>query len=292
LLRQLTSNASLGVVATVFCQGDENAACRHLDRAVRALNGVTQCDVFNKPGRKSLLSLDEIATLKQYVYDSWALRKTLTVPDLRGTVLKKFQKNICADTFRKLICRHKIAKIVVATPIEEDRAHVSTHDIEDYYKPLAEKIAQVPPECVVNLDETGCQSWVDTQRLTACIPVDLQETHINFPLQRSGKRATLLVGITLVGDWITPLVIVQRSTIDTQFPATGYFEKAVFGTTESGFINRKLFIAWLNWVLVPYANNARNHVKRLRIQLSSSRCIGWPFYTQRRQYKDLCRQSH
>ena len=92
----------------------------------------------------------------------------------------------------------------MATAIEEDRAHVSVPAIRKYYDDLAREIDSVPPECVINLDETGCQSWVDTQRLTACIPADRLETHVDFPLSRNGKRATLLVAIILSGDWIPP----------------------------------------------------------------------------------------
>jgi len=189
--------------------------------------------------------------------------RTISVSMLREYAEKLCKQHINQDAFRKILSRHSIGKIIESHPMESERMQVRCAEIDEHFKSLKDELDDVPACCVLNIDETGIQPWVDASVVNAWVPIECDKTSISYPVVRSGKRATVLVAISLDGERIRPLVVVQRKTIDSELISSGYFERTDFAAAESGFVNRNIFISWLRETLGEYSDVARARAKKL-----------------------------
>jgi hypothetical protein len=158
---------AVNIIAQIFFLGDSSTAWRHLTSCNKMLSRTwgrggggdeEDRDGVNTPnvGRHSILSHSDIKTLIELVNQEFNARRMLTVSDLLEYTVKVLGKGICRDTFTRVLKRHNIGKIVDGKPLEEKRSQVSVSALERYYGELGRALKDVPVECVVNLDETGC----------------------------------------------------------------------------------------------------------------------------------------
>ena len=125
-------------------------------------------------------------------------------------------------------------KTVIAKPRERARREIDPTTIKKYFAGLS-VINGTPSKFVINIDETGQQEWADKRELNYYIPSDNQATEITYAVDRSGHRSTAVVAISLSGKLLKPMILVKRSTIDTELVELGYGHSALYDTSPTAF---------------------------------------------------------
>lgn len=109
-----------------------------------------------------------------------------------------------------------------------------------------EKVRGLLQDFIMNLDETGCHDFIDTQNKTVIAPESCMAQVVYYPVRRSCKRASAKIYISL-SRIVCPLQItVPRVTIETliyQYIWSQFFHIA---TTKSCFVTTKSF--FLQWI--------------------------------------------
>ena len=117
-----------------------------------------------------------------------------------------------------------------------------------------------PSICNVNVDESGQQDWIDKRNLQCYILADNPCEELTISNDRSSHRSTVLVGISLSGKLLKPLVVVKRTTIDSELVELGYGRSAMYQTSQTAFVNTVLYQKWELEVVIPYLNKNRTRI--------------------------------
>lgn len=157
------------------------------------------------------------------------------------------------NTLYKMVKQIPQIKPSLATPMESERVHCKIEDIEQFYNQFEEilKIG-IPAPLVLNVDETGCDEWVDSSDITVLIPSDCQDDNIKIPICRNSKRLSMIVEICADGSIITPGIVTPRKTIELELYESGYTpDKVYLDHQENGFFDTNCFVGWASTKLFP-----------------------------------------
>ena len=144
-----------------------------------------------------------------------------------------------------------------AKPMEEDRYGCKIDDIIDYYRILAETLAEIPCGFCFNLDESGIQRYVDARDTYLVVPENFPDEELAFPVYRAAKRITLLHCISTDGSYTKPLFVLPRKTVDSEVFSYIDPNSCRFSTQEHGFLTAELFKYWLYSCFFPELDNKR-----------------------------------
>lgn len=213
----------------------------HLQRGFDELN----CS-NNVIGRPSILSEEERERLMDYVTSTYNEKYPATYQNIADFIHDQFFKKVTLDTIRHIVQSMDALKVVTGIPMENDRIFCDSKKIDDYFNKLEDALKfDIPPEFIINIDETGFQEWVDAKRLKCIVPNSHDKITVKIPRERSTKRSTMLCGICADGTTIRPMIIVSRETIEKELLDNGYTpDKVMYGRSETGFINQELFLNW------------------------------------------------
>ena len=118
---------------------------------------------------------------------------------------------------------------------------------------LRRAIQGVPPHFCVNIDEMGHTEFGDAVQKIVIVPSNYDKNEAYYPIEQAGKRASCIACISPIGLFCHPqFTIEERSTIDINL--FNYISKntvQIVGT-DSGFVNTRSFLLWLNEVFIPY----------------------------------------
>ena len=103
----------------------------------------------------------------------------------------------------------------------------------------------------MNLDEEGHESYADSIKQVIVVSKEL-EGPFYYPVTRKNYRTSFLACICADGEYLNPLIIIKRKTVDTKFVKYSLFDKVLLDFSESGFINGEIFDHWLEKVFEPY----------------------------------------
>ena len=168
------------------------------------------------------------------------------------------------DTFRYLIYNelHKFFRPCNAKLVESDRMNVTIQQIEDNLMELRRAIQGVPPHFCVNIDEMGHTEFGDAVQKIVIVPSNYDKNEASYPIEQAGKRASCIACISPIGLFCHPqFTIEERSTIDINL--FNYISKdtvQIVGT-DSGFVNTRSFLLWLNEVFIPELHIQRENHK-------------------------------
>ena len=165
------------------------------------------------------------------------------------------------ETIRRILHDRDIMQTIQAQPMEPGRFNLNGSEIHNYFEKLIATISGTPAELVFNVDESGFQEWVDTKHIFACVPPACKEKIIKFPLPRNGKRATMIVGVSLSGFCLKPCLVFTRLTFDTELYPLGYQDKALYTSQRSGFVVQNIFKEWVQQVFIPHIQTVRHQLK-------------------------------
>lgn len=211
-----------------------------------------------KPGRPGTLSDDQVAAVLTYI-DERVSQKPPTCNDVLNFIYEEFGVSMVPDTFRHWINRATAFSTTSAAPIEEERLGVSPEAILRYFDALKRVTADVPAALIINLDESGFQKFADARNETV---ITKKGSSVRLHgVSRREKRATFLAAITASGDFLKPLMIVPRSTIESDLIVCGYdTDKAAFTSSAEGYITKEIFTQYLGHILVPYVRITRERL--------------------------------
>lgn len=195
-------------------------------------------------GRPPKLTPEEISQLADEVAVRFYAQNPMTFLEMQCYVFEKFQKYVKRRSLYSIIRRSGFFKVAKAKVIEANRATVSPEQIQDFYNFIRQSgIEEVPPWAISNLDEVGCQKFVDARDSHIIVPAGVDGKEFELPVERNEKRSTLLACITLDGTYMKPLVIVDTANLTVDLTQAG-FTKMVASVQPSGFITTELFDKW------------------------------------------------
>ena len=211
-------------------------------------------------GRPSVITPDQSAAMIEYIRQRIDLRDPPTLNDVLNFLWQAFELDMLPNTLRKWIQKHTAFAVTLSKPMEQERLQLKEEDIVLYYNKLEEAVRDVPSGLILNLDESGFAKYADARDEAVVLPKECDWRH--YPVTRREKRATFLLTVSADGRCLKPLLIVPRSTLESEVLLAGYTsDEAIFVKSANGYITRDLFERYLVEVVVPYINLRRHELE-------------------------------
>lgn len=166
----------------------------------------------------------------------------------QGVTVKKFKDNLPGrDWFEHFMKRHEQLTVKLAENTKRVRAAVTYDMVDKYFQELANVVRDVPPENIVNYDETN---FVDDPG--ACRVVLKKGTkHAYRTLDISKTNTTVMFAISADGTRLAPYVVYKA-----KYSYTGWEEGGLPGTVYNrsvrGWFDSELFEDWFHKIALPY----------------------------------------
>ena len=267
--QSLTYQEQIYLVVKLIYEPGKNSRCgpAAIGRLFRVQRGTISSHIrrmaeekHENVGRPPKLTDIEADLLVVHVRESYLNKKPACYKSLVDFVFNTFMKTINADCLWHVIHRNQSLKTVVGHPMESIRAEVPLEVIEEHYERLhcIFENERIPPQFVLNVDESGFQDYVDATDMILVIPSECTENEIVYPVNRNNKRATLIGCIAADGSALKPFVITCNKTIEKELLLWGYRDETVtIISQENGFINAASFAYWADHVLFPEIRRRR-----------------------------------
>ena len=167
--------------------------------------------------------------------------------DRENIVLPRFKNNLPGEDWaNKFVKDHKMTKRI-ATNIKEVRAKVSKKDLEVYMANLEPVIEGVPPENIVNYDETNLTDDPGSQNVI-CRRVTKRVERV---MNTSKTSTSIMFSGTASGHMLPVYTVYKAKNI---YPA--WVERADhswrFNRTDSGWFDQRRFEDWFEYIIIPY----------------------------------------
>jgi hypothetical protein len=186
----------------------------------------------------------------------------ISIYEILDLLMDQFALPISLDTFRHYLTRQPNIKSVTGVAIDHKRAQINYHEIKNWYLELAEIIKTVPRNFIFNMDESGCDEYVDSKNVPVLVPNSHDGTHVDIPVHRQCKRATLTACIAADGSSMKPFVILPQETIDEEIFRAGYTrDKVAYFHHVHAFMTKAIFERWINTIFIPDLQQRRTRLK-------------------------------
>jgi hypothetical protein len=230
---------------------DKKTVKRHFQKHSKRPNGASN-------GRPPILTPLQMDELFESVADAYRNSKPWTIAQLRLYIERVFQISLEKSTLHHMVERDPRLKTCRGIPMEDSRVAGTSEQITEFFREGFEILQGVPAHFVFNMDEMGHQQWADRKEITCVVPSQHEGDHVNFPVQRTGKRITLIACIALDGSFLKPTIIIPRKTVDTDLLLTGLTsEKVTIKSQPNGFINTPIFDSWVQETFLPELRRRR-----------------------------------
>lgn len=151
------------------------------------------------------------------------------------------------DFVRGFMERHKTLTIRMSNPIKRSRAELSPEIIKDFFGRLVKISEGVPPENILNYDETNLQNNPGAKAAIFRKGVKYAEQ-----VKDHGKEAvTVMFCGSASGVILPPYVIYKAKYMYDVWMLNGP-AGAVYAVSPSGWIDQVLFIDWFKKICLPY----------------------------------------
>ena len=168
-----------------------------------------------KNGRPFTLSQSEIIEAEKYL-KSQELKSKFS--KFKQFCEEKFGKQLEYPTYIALLGKLGY-RLVLAKPIEDTRYFVSEESLNNFYDEL-EIISHnnnIPSAFCWNLDEEGHDEFADSREEYIIIEdEDNNKKEIFYPVDRKSDHATFLAAINAYGDFVKPLIVAKRATVEAE----------------------------------------------------------------------------
>ena len=226
------------------------------------LNRKINKNIQNKPGHPSYLTEDQEEELILYIQLRCEDHKPMTPKDIDDYILNNFNIEVSPSWHNHFVERHhdKICT-TVAYPQEKGRVSLTKQEGELHIDHLIKYIEGVPTELVFNIDEVGIQKWYEKKNKRIIAPIALKNTRIEYPVERSEKRISIVCAISMAGDTLTPMFITHRKTIYKEIQGTGIREgeDLILEYQPKSYINNSLFSKYIDDVILKYVKEVRKN---------------------------------
>jgi hypothetical protein len=79
---------------------------------------------------------------------------------------------------------------------------------------LIEFVYNIHTEFIFNMDEIGSEERTDRKPKKVFIPAVWAQETIDYTVKRGGRPVTAMITILMIGDVLSPLLVIHRRTID------------------------------------------------------------------------------
>ena len=188
-------------------------------------------------------------------------KKFPTYEDLEDYILKNFNKNITHRALVYYLHNHTPFLVTLASPMDEERVKFSEEQVKNYIDEITQKLVGVRRGFLFNCDESGQCDYIDERQTFVIHPRD--EKSPKIPVSRAARRLSVLHTIASDGEWIKPLFVVPRKTLDSSVYKVIPPDQIEVKHQNKGFLNTEIFEHWFTSIFVPHLKE-----KRLRKQYS------------------------
>jgi hypothetical protein len=224
---------------------------------------------YGKVGKPSKLTETQIDDIIEKIIDQENLNEPFSREELLDYIYKSFNVTYTNQWIDKFIemNSNKLSQ-EDAYPLEELRAELSRDQLKYHMDDLLEFIEDVHPQLLINIDESG----LDQIKNNSIKKVIVSHSNIQkkrfYKSKRDAGHITFLCAIPSCGEFIRPMIIITRKSIDNDLLEFGYPNGpgGYVVQSNSGFINKDLFLEWLKVILIPW-------VEKKRIELNDPNAI-------------------
>jgi len=211
----------------------------------------------NTVGRDWILDSAQRKSLVDFIEENYLNHKMECFDDIHSFVTDSLKITIRRNTLYKTIKELPI-KVATAVPVESNRFAIDVGAVDAYLNKL-KSIEGVPSSSlIVNIDESGQQDWSDRRKMPCYVPSSMSGNTVRVPVDGASVRSTLAVAISLNGDLLKPLMIVNRKTEDTELVKFAYTsDKVEFDSSGTSFINNRIFKNWIQGIVLEHFRKAR-----------------------------------
>ena len=208
-------------------------------------------------GRLPSINQTDLEDLRGWIETAIQEHNPLTLADAVEKLERLNHKTITKNALQKVLTKASIAKTITANPEEPGRLAMSYLELVRYTTQAA-VLNDVPSENVFNIDETGIDERANAKAKKVLVDFNSAESSTKYPVPRGARHATLVACIAADGTATKPLVIIQRVTIRERLITEGWTpRKAMIEHSESGYINKPIFLRWINNVFIPDVERRR-----------------------------------
>jgi transposase len=223
---------------------------------------------IQKGGRPSKLSDNEEKSLIQEIIDQEKNNTPLGRQDLLEYIYEKYKVQFSDSWVDRFLENYSETFIQTdAIPMEEKRADITSEQLKQHLLDLEDFISETDPNLLFNCDESGLDNFKTGFTKKVIVTKQVNKKKSYFRQKREDGHITFLCSICSSGEFIKPLIIITRKTMDEDLKNFGFpnSKMGLICQSESGFINKDLFMLWLTDILIPYVQK-----KRIELQLGFS----------------------
>ena len=141
--------------------------------------------------------------------------------------------------------------------MEEQRMMANEDEIDAFYDRLESILSTIHPGFCFALDEVGQHEYNDAREVFVVVRSDYTQKTCRYSVNRNYKKATALHCISTDGEYIKPMIIVPRvsidSEIDTICPRIHYYPVH----QVNGYMNTAAFNHWFTEIFIPVLSAKR-----------------------------------
>ncbi|XP_046665517.1 jerky protein homolog-like [Homalodisca vitripennis] len=205
--------------------------------------------------------------------------------DREGKNVSKFKNNFPgADWADGFLSRHKaILSQRMCQNIKRSRAKLSPKVINDYFDELKDTVTDVPPDMIINYDETALSDDPGRRKLIFKRGCKYPERVVN----KSKSNVSVMFAATASGKMLAPYIIYKATNLYDLW-CQGGPPGCFYNRTKSGWIDGNTFLDWFQRVVIPYCrrsngkkvvigDNLSSHLSPVIIRLSEQNNIQFVF---------------
>ncbi|KAG8337476.1 hypothetical protein J6590_108274 [Homalodisca vitripennis] len=167
--------------------------------------------------------------------------------------------------------------------IKRSRAKLSPKVINDYFDELKDTVTDVPPDMIINYDETALSDDPGRRKLIFKRGCKYPERVVN----KSKSNVSVMFAATASGKMLAPYIIYKATNLYDLW-CQGGPPGCFYNRTKSGWIDGNTFLDWFQRVVIPYCrrsngkkvvigDNLSSHLSPVIIRLSEQNNIQFVF---------------
>lgn len=220
------------------------------------INAKKDLDEKSRPnGRPFSLSKDQVQKLSEWMQSQ---KEPPHIKQVKTFIANEVGEDLDNKTYKNALNKAGL-KTESAEGIDADRYYCNPRSIDEYYSSLESYFLtyNIPSPFVYNVDEEGHDEFVDTKKTELVVVPQSNTQKLRFPVKRKDDHTTFVACICADGSYMKPLMVVKRKTIEARILRTSLWDKVKIEHEETGYINSKIFDAWLEKVFIPEVNRRR-----------------------------------
>jgi hypothetical protein len=211
-------------------------------------------------GRKPLFTKEEEEKIIAKIKEEFQAGNPLTASALKQEICKLFGRGV-SDTWLTEFCLRHHERLVkaVAKPMEHNRMELTLQQVEAYERELEAALNGVPSFNCFNIDESGCQEYVDAKPKKVIIPAEKKDEETYFKVHREGSNVSVMPCICIDGSNLCPLFLIKRKTVDDEFFTEGIVQgrNLLLRSTAKGYNTQVEFTEWITRIFLPAMKERR-----------------------------------